>query len=299
MNTVITAAQVLPTPNSPLRDGAVLVTDDRITAVGPRAQVLEQAGPSATRYDYPDATVLAGLFNAHVHLVFDASPDFIDRMQRATREELQVGAVDRLRQLVRAGVTTVRDLGDRDQLAVSVRSAGVVLPRVLAAGTPLTVPGGHCHFLGGAVASDSAARDLIDANAAAGRGRDQGNGQRRPDHPRRRTDVGVAVLGGTAANDRVARGFAWPAGSRTRPWRRRHRSLRRGRRVHDRTLHVDGRPRPDRTARRSGETHGRPGYRGLFHEQPELAGNGRANGPGRRRPRVRPAALDGGPGRAP
>jgi imidazolonepropionase-like amidohydrolase len=168
MNTVITAAQVLPTPNSPLRDGAVLVTDDRITAVGPRAQVLEQAGPSATRYDYPDATVLAGLFNAHVHLVFDASPDFIDRMQRATREELQVGAVDRLRQLVRAGVTTVRDLGDRDQLAVSVRSAGVVLPRVLAAGTPLTVPGGHCHFLGGAVASDSAARDLIDANAAAG-----------------------------------------------------------------------------------------------------------------------------------
>src|SRR5882757_8127728 len=168
MNTVITASQVLPTPDSPLRDGAVLVTDDRITAVGPRAQVLEQAGPSATRYDYPDATVLPGLFNAHVHLVFDASPDFIDRMQRATREELQVGAVDRLRQLVRAGVTTVRDLGDRDQLAVSVRSAGVVLPRVLAAGTPLTVPGGHCHFLGGAVANDTEARKLIDANAAAG-----------------------------------------------------------------------------------------------------------------------------------
>jgi imidazolonepropionase-like amidohydrolase len=168
MNMVITAAQVLPTPDSPLRDGAVLVTDDRITAVGPRDQVLRQAGPSATRYDYPGATVLAGLFNAHVHLVFDASRDFLDRMQRATPEELRVGAVDRLRQLVRAGVTTVRDLGDRDQLAVSVRSAGVVLPRVLAAGTPLTVPGGHCHFLGGAVANDTETRNLIDANAAAG-----------------------------------------------------------------------------------------------------------------------------------
>jgi imidazolonepropionase-like amidohydrolase len=168
MNTVVTAAQVLPTPDVPLRDGAVLVTDDRITAVGPRPQVLAQAGPAATHYDYPGATVLAGLFNAHVHLVFDASPDFMDRMQRATGEELRVGAVDRLRQLVRAGVTTVRDLGDRDQLAVSVRSADVVLPRVLAAGTPLTVPGGHCHFLGGAVASDSAARALIDKNAAAG-----------------------------------------------------------------------------------------------------------------------------------
>src|SRR5437899_6194304 len=110
MNTVVTAAQVLPTPDAPLRDGAVLITDDRITAVGPRAQVLAQAGPSARHYDYPGATVLAGLFNAHVHLVFDASPDFMDRMQRATREELHVGAVDRLRQLVRASVTTVRDL---------------------------------------------------------------------------------------------------------------------------------------------------------------------------------------------
>lgn len=127
MNTVVTAAQVLPTPDSPLRDGAVLVTDDLITAVGPRARILAQAGPSAMRYDYPGGTVLAGLFNAHVHLVFDTTPDFLDRMRRATREELQVGAVDRLRQLVRAGMTTVRDLGDRDQLAVSARSAGVVL----------------------------------------------------------------------------------------------------------------------------------------------------------------------------
>jgi imidazolonepropionase-like amidohydrolase len=168
MNTVITASQVLPTPDSPLRDGAVLVTDDRITAVGPRDEVLRQAGPSATRYDYPGATVLAGLFNTHVHLIFDATPDFLDRMARATREELRVGAVDRLRQLVRAGVTTVRDLGDRDQVVVSARSADVVLPRVLAAGTPLTVPGGHCHFLGGAVANDAETRKLIDANAASG-----------------------------------------------------------------------------------------------------------------------------------
>jgi hypothetical protein len=81
---------------------------------------------------------LAGLFNTHVHLVFDTSLDFLDRMRRATQEELRVGAVDRPRQLVRAGVTTVRDLGDRDQLAVSVRSAGVV---VMASGGQIT-PGG-------------------------------------------------------------------------------------------------------------------------------------------------------------
>ncbi|HEX4723027.1 MAG TPA: amidohydrolase family protein, partial [Pseudonocardiaceae bacterium] len=118
------------------------------------------------------ATLMAGLFNTHVHLAFDAGPEFLANQQRATWEELQAGAVDRLRKLLRSGVTTVRDLGDRDGLAVSVRTAlreaDVPAPRLLAAGTPLTVPGGHCHFLGGEVADDAAVRTLIDANAAAG-----------------------------------------------------------------------------------------------------------------------------------
>jgi len=172
MDTVITAGQVLPTPDYPLSDGAVLVRDDRIAAVGPRAEVLKVARPEAMRWDFGSATLMAGLFNTHVHLTFDASPEFVANQQRATWEELQAGAVDRLRKLLRSGVTTVRDLGDRDGLAVSVRAAlraaDVVAPRLLVAGTPLTVPGGHCHFLGGEVADDAAARDLIDANAAAG-----------------------------------------------------------------------------------------------------------------------------------
>ena len=172
MDTVITAGQVLPTPDSPLRDGAVLIRDGRIAAVGPRATVVDKASATAMRWDFPSGTLLAGLFNAHVHLAFDASPEFLANQERATREELQAGAVDRLRKLLRSGVTTVRDVGDRDNLAVSVRAAlaaaDVVAPTLLAAGTPLTVPGGHCHFLGGAVTDDASTRKLIDRNAAAG-----------------------------------------------------------------------------------------------------------------------------------
>jgi imidazolonepropionase-like amidohydrolase len=172
LDTVITAKQVLPTPDSPLRDGAVLVRADRIVAVGHRDDILRQADPNAVRYDYGAATLMAGLFNTHVHLAFDAGPGFLDTMLRATREELHAGAVDRLQQLLRSGVTTVRDLGDRDHLVIAVRealrAADVVAPRLLSAGTPLTVPGGHCHFLGGEVTDDSAARKLIDSNAGAG-----------------------------------------------------------------------------------------------------------------------------------
>ena len=123
MDTVITAGQVLPTPGNPLRDAAVLVRDDRIAAVGPAAEVLKVARPEAIRWDFGAATLMAGLFNTHVHLAFDASPEFLANQERATWEELQAGAVDRLRQMLRSGVTTVRDLGDRDRLAVSVRAA--------------------------------------------------------------------------------------------------------------------------------------------------------------------------------
>ncbi len=50
--------------------------------------------------------------------------------------------------LLNAGVTTVRDLGDRNGLVTefcdAVRAGRSPGPRVLAAGTPLTGPGGHC-----------------------------------------------------------------------------------------------------------------------------------------------------------
>ena len=49
---------------------------------------------------------------------------------------------------MRGGVTTVRDLGDRGYLSLGLRGrAG--LPTIVAAGPPITTPGGHCHYLGG------------------------------------------------------------------------------------------------------------------------------------------------------
>ena len=49
---------------------------------------------------------------------------------------------------LRGGVTTVRDLGDRDYLSLGLRGRPG-LPTIVAAGPPVTTPGGHCHYLGG------------------------------------------------------------------------------------------------------------------------------------------------------
>jgi imidazolonepropionase-like amidohydrolase len=168
VDTVITAGRVLPRPSTPVEDGAVLVRDGVVVAAGPRAAVLAQAAPDAARHDFPTGTALAGLFNVHVHLAFDASREVLAHFSAG--DDLLEGARARLSLMLRSGVTTVRDLGDRGHLGAAVRRSfdGCAAPRLLVSGPPITVPGGHCHFFGGETASDHDIRSLIDANAAAG-----------------------------------------------------------------------------------------------------------------------------------
>jgi len=169
---LLTADRILPRPGTPVSDGAVLVEGDRILAAGLRADVVAQASPDAERLDFPGATLLPGLFNAHVHLAFDATREMLPNFLASEDDTLRAGAKDRLGQLLRSGVTTVRDLGDRDALGARVRAEleaeGAAAPRLLTAGAPLTVLNGHCHFFGGVVGDDDSVRAMIDANAAAG-----------------------------------------------------------------------------------------------------------------------------------
>ncbi|MEA5362263.1 amidohydrolase family protein [Amycolatopsis sp., V23-08] len=167
MDTLITAGRVLPRPSTPVLDGAVLVRDGVLAAVGPRAEVLAQAAPGFARHDFPTGTVMAGLFNVHVHLAFDASREMLAHFLAGSPLE---EARSRLTSMLRSGVTTVRDLGDRGHLGAAVRSSldGVAAPRLLVSGPPITVPDGHCHFFGGATTSDASIRTLIDENAEAG-----------------------------------------------------------------------------------------------------------------------------------
>ena len=49
-------------------DQAVLVTGDRITAVGPRETIQQQTPPGAERIDLSSACVTPGLIDGHTHL---------------------------------------------------------------------------------------------------------------------------------------------------------------------------------------------------------------------------------------
>jgi len=126
----------------------VLVDGDRIVGVeGPHHE--PPAGCEVATYD---GTLLPGLIDTHVHLVGDATIGGLERAPDLDDDALDAVIDEMLLRQVRHGVTTVRDLGDvryRTLAARDLRRPG--RPRLLCAGPPLTVPDGHCHFLGGAV----------------------------------------------------------------------------------------------------------------------------------------------------
>jgi imidazolonepropionase-like amidohydrolase len=127
----------------------VLVEDGRIAGVEAYGVDLPD-GCTVASYD---GTLLPGLIDMHVHLVTDSGPNALSRVAGYTDEEIDDVVTEALRRQLAAGVTTVRDLGDRRYTVVErrdrQRADGAVEPRIVASGPPVTVPGGHCHYLGG------------------------------------------------------------------------------------------------------------------------------------------------------
>ncbi|MCC2275510.1 amidohydrolase family protein [Streptomyces sp. ET3-23] len=169
---LITAGRVLTDTAGCVDDGAVLFRDGTIIAAGRRADVEPQAQPGEARLSFPHSTVLPGLIDAHVHLIFDGGTDPVATLQGQDDEALLQEMKRRAEQLLSTGVTTARDLGDRGglalQLAGAISHGSTVGPRLICAGRPVTTKGGHCWFLGGEVEGEEEMRRLIQRNIAAG-----------------------------------------------------------------------------------------------------------------------------------
>jgi imidazolonepropionase-like amidohydrolase len=128
----------------------LLIEDGRITAVDKGGV---EPPPGAELLDLSDATLLPGLIDVHVHLGFDASPDPVAQMKADDDLTLLLRMRHFAERALHGGVTTVRDLGDRNFLAINLREwfreNAEPGPEILAAGPPVTPTGGHCHFMNG------------------------------------------------------------------------------------------------------------------------------------------------------
>lgn len=138
-----------------IRNATVVDTERTI-----ESDVAIEDGKIATVGDVPDADreldatgqyVVPGLIDAHVHLMLDGRPDSSSVAQE-NRPMLAYVAAANLGEALRTGVTTVRDLGAPETLAIDAGRAvetGVLDgPRVVACGENVTMTGGHGHWFG-------------------------------------------------------------------------------------------------------------------------------------------------------
>lgn len=133
----------------------IVIRDGRIVEIAPAragSATVAETGERARRIDLTGATVVPGLVNMHAHLSF-AHPGSLE--QRAIEGEDEAAHVLRMAgtaaKALRAGVTTMRLVGEPDGLEITVREAirreRVDGPRIWTACSPLTYRDGH----GGAV----------------------------------------------------------------------------------------------------------------------------------------------------
>ena len=146
---VLRAARVLDGSGAaPIRNGAVVVTDDHIVAVGPASSVQVPAG--ARVLDLGDATLLPGFIDAHTHIIGRTlgDPGADDAPVRDYQAFGAIVGVENARQTLMAGFTSIRNVGapnfDDMALRKAVDEGFAEGPRMENAGNSFGITGGHC-----------------------------------------------------------------------------------------------------------------------------------------------------------
>jgi len=115
--------------------------------------------------DLEAACVTPGLVNAHAHLEASGEPDMMRMIETTTPNQRLLHAVENAGKSIKAGVTTIRDLGSSNAIAADVRDAieqgRISGPRIRAAGAVLCMTGGHGWPIGRAVDSPWDARKEV------------------------------------------------------------------------------------------------------------------------------------------
>ena len=147
---------------------AVLISQGRIKKL---TSADEKVAGVPTR-DYAGCYIVPGLIDAHIHLCLDpAEKDPFAHGKVPVDLQLQHMA-DRAGLMVKAGITSARDLGGGRWLELKIRdriNAGEIPgPRLLCSGQPITSEKGHCHFWGGECADVSSAQAVMDRQIEAG-----------------------------------------------------------------------------------------------------------------------------------
>ena len=172
--TILKAARLIDGNGGPVAEqAAILLEGDTIRQIGTSETVQAPEGASVNEIDYGDATILPGLVDSHVHLIGIGDGRAGDELVTLPDEVLTVQAAQNARRHLFSGVTTVRDCGAKNRATFALRQAvemGILpSPRLVLAGRPVAIIGGHLSYFGiqatGADECRAATRQLIKEGA--------------------------------------------------------------------------------------------------------------------------------------
>jgi cytosine/adenosine deaminase-related metal-dependent hydrolase len=141
MTKLYSARWVLPISSEPIEEGAILVDEDRIVAVGEHRD-LSAKFPGTQTIELGEAAILPGLINTHSHLELTVMRGFLEgeesnffawlkkltraRLERLTTDDLLISASWGACEAARAGVTCVGDASDSaSQSMTALRDVGL------------------------------------------------------------------------------------------------------------------------------------------------------------------------------
>lgn len=144
MTTLYSGGHVFDGAGALLENHAVLVEGDTIVDVAPAEKYAAYQGD---RVDTSGGTVIPGLADCHVHLVYKGEADPRGSIENASPAEITLRVLENAQLSLKSGITALRDCGGRNYLEFPVRDAcnsGRFLgPTIRAAGKMICMTGGH------------------------------------------------------------------------------------------------------------------------------------------------------------
>ena len=136
----------------PVPNAAVLIEDGRIAQIAAADAIPLAPDDAVDVIEVSGGSIMPGFIEMHSHIHCSAELDAYTHITTESDEVFLMRAVGAVRAALASGVTTMRDLGARNQVAFPIKQAiddGIIPgPRLIVAGTPITTTGGHCNSFG-------------------------------------------------------------------------------------------------------------------------------------------------------
>lgn len=140
------------TSAAPMANAAIVIEKGRISQITTQDRLDTGPRDEADVIEVKGGTIMPGFIEMHSHMHCSAEADAYRHVTTESDQVLLMRAVQAVRSALSSGVTTMRDLGSKNQVAIPVKKAvddGIIPgPRLLVAGTPITTTGGHCNMFG-------------------------------------------------------------------------------------------------------------------------------------------------------